>query len=122
MQRNCIPTARFANFHDIEAALQYLETVDYEVVIKVCVLSSKLHLLFEQASGLAAGKGVVLPNSKEEAKNAVIDMMKNNKFGSAGDKIVIEERLVGEEVSILAFCDGKTSVCMPAAQVHLFLQ
>lgn len=71
---------------------------------------------------MAAGKGVVLPNSKEEAKNTVIDLMKNNKFGSAGDEIVIEERLVGEEVSILAFCDGRTSVCMPAAQVHLLLQ
>jgi phosphoribosylamine--glycine ligase / phosphoribosylformylglycinamidine cyclo-ligase len=103
MQRNFIPTARFANFNNIEAALQYLETIDYEVVIK--------------ASGLAAGKGVVLPTSKEEARSAVIDMMKNNKFGSAGDQIVIEERLVGEEVSILAFCDGKTSICMPAAQV-----
>ena len=60
----------------------------------------------------------MLPNSREEARQTIIDMMKNNRFGSAGQEIVIEERLVGEEVSILAFCDGTTAVCMPAAQVQ----
>jgi phosphoribosylaminoimidazole carboxylase (NCAIR synthetase) len=103
MKRNEIPTARFSNFQDLESALQYLDIIDHEIVIK--------------ASGLAAGKGVVLPNSKQEAIDTITDMMCNKKFGESGQEIVIEERLIGEEVSILAFCDGQTAVCMPAAQV-----
>lgn len=68
---------------------------------------------------MAAGKGVILPSTIDEAKQAVKDMMENNKFGIAGQEIVIEEKLIGEEVSILAFCDGHTAVCMPAAQVFM---
>ena len=104
MARHHIPTARFAVFKDVEAALEHLDQVDYPVVIK--------------ASGLAAGKGVLLPRTVEEAQQALRAMMVERAFGAAGDEVVIEERLVGEEVSLLAFCDGRTICPMPPAQDH----
>jgi phosphoribosylamine--glycine ligase/phosphoribosylformylglycinamidine cyclo-ligase len=104
MLRHAIPTSRFAVFNLLEDALQHLEKVDYPVVIK--------------ASGLAAGKGVILPASKEEAMTALQEMLLEHRFGKAGDEVVIEERLEGEEVSVLAFCDGYTLSLMPPAQDH----
>ena len=104
MKRSGIPTARYENFTDLEAALAHVKAVDYPIVIK--------------ASGLAAGKGVVLPESQEEALESVREMMAGGKFGSAGSEIVIEERLTGPEVSCLAFSDGVTVVPMPGAQDH----
>ncbi len=104
MQRHNIPTARFAVFDELDAAQQYLDRGDYPVVIK--------------ASGLAAGKGVIIPSSMEEAHAALREMLVAHAFGRAGDQVVIEERLQGEEVSLLAFCDGKTLVGMPPAQDH----
>ena len=104
MQRHNIPTARFAAFTDLDAALQHLASVDYPVVIK--------------ASGLAAGKGVLLPESQAEARAALEEILVARRFGSAGDAVVIEERLVGEEVSLLAFSDGLTVAAMPPAQDH----
>jgi phosphoribosylamine--glycine ligase/phosphoribosylglycinamide formyltransferase/phosphoribosylformylglycinamidine cyclo-ligase/phosphoribosylamine--glycine ligase/phosphoribosylformylglycinamidine cyclo-ligase len=71
-----------------------------------------------KASGLAAGKGVLLPESKQETLDAVKEIMTNKAFGAAGDTCVIESFLVGPEASCLAFCDGKTAVLMPAAQDH----
>ena len=78
--------------------------MDYPVVIK--------------ASGLAAGKGVILPASAEEAEAALRQIMVEREFGVAGDEVVIEERLEGPEASVLAFSDGRTLAATPAAQDH----
>ena len=104
MFRNGIPTARYATFTNYDAALQYLSMVDYPIVIKV--------------SDLAAGKGVVLPSSKEEVIEYLKQVMVDKIFGEAGEEVVIEERLVGEELSVLAFCDGENFHMMPSAQDH----
>lgn len=104
MERNNIPTARYQTFDNYEEAKEYLTQVRWPVVVK--------------ASGLAAGKGVILPQSQDEALQALQSMLLERSFGSAGDKVIIEERLEGEEVSALAFTDGKTIVSMPASQDH----
>lgn len=104
MVRHAIPTARYAAFTSYEKALQHLESIDYPVVIK--------------ASGLAAGKGVLLPESREETRQALCDLMVAQTLGAAGQEVVIEERLQGEEVSLLAFTDGVTVRIMPPAQDH----
>jgi phosphoribosylamine--glycine ligase len=104
MMRHGIPTARYQIFTDIQSALHHITTVDYPIVIK--------------ASGLAAGKGVILPETEEDARSALEAMLVNNKFGTAGAEVVIEERLVGEEVSLMAFTDGETIVPMLPAQDH----
>ncbi len=104
MARHAIPTARAEVFSDYAAALAYLRRVDYPVVIK--------------ASGLAAGKGVIVPEMLAEAEVALYRIMVERQFGAAGDEVLIEERLAGPEVSLLAFCDGHTVVTMPAAQDH----
>ena len=104
MARCHIPTGRYAVFSDYAQALDQLRRVDYEVVIK--------------ASGLAAGKGVVVPHSFEEAAGALRQMMTERAFGPAGEEVVVEERLYGQEASVLAFCDGQTVIPMPPAQDH----
>lgn len=90
-----IPTAAFGTFTDKAAALSYLDTIDHLVVVK--------------ASGLAAGKGVIVCDSKDEAIAAVEEIIDDKRFGTAGDQVVIEERLTGPELSLLAICDGKTA-------------
>ena len=104
MARHRIPTARYATFTQLEEAMRYLESVDYPVVIK--------------ASGLAAGKGVVLPDTFEEAKFTLENILVDKAFGDAGSEVVIEERLNGKEVSLMAFTDGITVVPMLPAQDH----
>ncbi|KAI9653863.1 MAG: hypothetical protein M1821_006894 [Bathelium mastoideum] len=104
MQRHRIPTANYRNFSSHSAAKQYLETVDHPIVIK--------------ASGLASGKGVIIPSSKDEAQQAVSAIMLKSEFGAAGDEVVIEEFLEGHEISILSFCDGFTIKSLPPAQDH----
>lgn len=104
MLRHHIPTARFATFTDHDTAREHLSTVDYPVVIK--------------ASGLAAGKGVVIPSTANEALEALAAIMLDHEFGSAGDEVIIEERLCGEEVSLLCFTDGVALAAMPPAQDH----
>jgi phosphoribosylamine--glycine ligase len=104
MARNGIRTARYKNFTNFDDAKAYLNGIDFRVVVK--------------ASGLAAGKGVILPNSKDEAIEAARKIMLDSSFGSAGSEVVVEEYLEGEEISLLAFCDGKTAVGMPGAQDH----
>lgn len=104
MQRHQIPTAAFGNFKDYESARQYLDSVNHNVVIK--------------ADGLAGGKGVVIPTTKEEAHQALKEMMVDHQFGSAGDEVVIEEYLEGDELSILTFSDGYTIRSLPPAQDH----
>ena len=104
MQRHHIPTARFAVFTDYAEACAHLRSVPYPIVIK--------------ASGLAAGKGVILPETLEEGLTALQEIMVKQQFGQAGEQVVIEERLQGEEVSLLAFCDGKNLAVMPPSQDH----
>ncbi len=104
MKRWDIPTAASAEFTDFEAARAYLDTHWGPLVIK--------------ASGLAAGKGVLLPETLEEAQAGLRTIMVDGAFGDAGNEVVIEERLVGEEVSLLAFCDGVTAKAMPSARDH----
>jgi phosphoribosylamine--glycine ligase / phosphoribosylformylglycinamidine cyclo-ligase len=104
MQRHNIPTARFSVFASYEDALAYLDQMDQPIVLKT--------------SGLAAGKGVILPESKEEAQAALRSIMVDRIFGSAGEEVIIEERLTGEEISLLAFSDGITVRAMPPAQDH----
>lgn len=104
MARHHIPTARYATFSQLDEALRYLESVDYPVVIK--------------ASGLAAGKGVILPDTVEEARSALENILIDKTFGDAGLEVVIEERLSGQEVSLMAFTDGTSVVPMLPAQDH----
>lgn len=106
LQEHGIPTAKYRNFTDVNEALAYVESLDENdrQVVK--------------ASGLAAGKGVLLPTTKAETIDAVKEIMSDRAFGAAGDTCVIESFMTGPEASCLAFCDGKTAVLMPAAQDH----
>ncbi|KAI8868403.1 phosphoribosylamine--glycine ligase [Ramicandelaber brevisporus] len=104
MARHGIPTARYQAFTKYEDARAHIESIDYQVVIK--------------ASGLAAGKGVLLPTTKEEALQGIKSVMVDREFGSAGDEVVIEEFIDGEEVSVLAFSDGYSVALFPGAQDH----
>src|SRR5512141_195703 len=104
MRRYRIPTARFAVFTEFPAALKHLLNIDYPVVIK--------------ASGLAAGKGVIIPDCTDDAEAALRLMMLEREFGEAGEEVIIEEKLTGEEVSLLAFTDSVTIKAMPPAQDH----
>lgn len=104
MARHGIPTARYATFKKLAEALAHLERIDYPVVIK--------------ASGLAAGKGVILPETKAEAESVLREMLEGGAFGAAGSEVVIEERMSGPEVSLMAFTDGKAVVQMLPAQDH----
>lgn len=104
MKKYHIPTAAYENFTSPEEALAYLETAKMPIVLK--------------ADGLALGKGVLICNTLEEAKEGVKTLMLDKQFGTAGDTIVIEEFMTGREVSVLAFCDGKTVKCMTSAQDH----
>jgi phosphoribosylamine--glycine ligase / phosphoribosylformylglycinamidine cyclo-ligase len=104
MARHGIPSARFAVFSDLDAALRHLNEIDYPVVIK--------------ASGLAAGKGVVLPATPADAQTCLRRMLVEGEFGAAGREVVIEERLSGPEVSLLAFTDGSIVKAMLPAQDH----
>uniref|UniRef100_A0A7S4DSF4 phosphoribosylamine--glycine ligase n=2 Tax=Lotharella globosa TaxID=91324 RepID=A0A7S4DSF4_9EUKA len=104
MARHNIPTAEYKNFTDYKEAQAYLKAIKHKVVIK--------------ASGLAAGKGVVLPETTEEALENLESIMVNKEFGDAGAEVVIEELLGGPEASCLAFTDGTTVIIMPAAQDH----
>ena len=104
MRRAGVPTARCAVFSDAAMARQYVAEVGAPLVIK--------------ADGLAAGKGVVVAESSREALQAISEIMDDRAFGAAGDRVVLEERLVGEEASFLCFCDGERAVPLPSAQDH----
>lgn len=103
-QKYGIPTARFGAFDQPEEAKQYIRELNSPCVVK--------------ADGLAAGKGVIMAYNVEEALSAVDLIMEDKAFGSAGNKVVVEEMLIGEEVSLLVFTDGKTVVPMVSAQDH----
>lgn len=105
MKKYRIPTAGYEVFHDAAAAIAYIEAQnDYPTVIK--------------ADGLALGKGVIIAEDFQTAKDAVLSIMEDKQFGSSGNQIVIEEFMTGPEVSVLSFCDGKTIVPMVSAMDH----
>lgn len=104
MRKYNIPTATYENFSDYEKAIAYVESVTHDIVIK--------------ATGLAAGKGVILPQSKDEAKAALKQIMVDKEFGDAGSEVVVEELLLGDELSVLTFCDGYSYRSLPLAQDH----
>ena len=104
MKKYNIPTAAYENFDDPKAALAYLETADFPIVLK--------------ADGLALGKGVLICQDLDEAKAGVKEIMEDKKFGSAGNRLVIEEFMTGREVSVLSFVDGKNIRIMTSAQDH----
>ena len=99
-----VPTAAYGNFSEVEPALQYLEQCDLPVVVK--------------ASGLAAGKGVLICESMKDARDAVEDMLSGESFGESGKEVVIEEFLDGEEASLHLICSGESYVAMPMSQDH----
>ncbi|MCR4593584.1 MAG: phosphoribosylamine--glycine ligase [Clostridiales bacterium] len=104
MKKYGIPTARYETFSDMNEALSYLESAPVPTVIK--------------ADGLALGKGVIIAKTRQEAKDAVVSMMQDKKFGKSGDNIVIEEFLTGPEVSVLSFTDGNTVKPMISSMDH----
>ena len=104
MKKYGIPTAAYETFDTPEAALNYLETAPVPIVLK--------------ADGLALGKGVLICNTREEAKEGVKTLMLDKQFGHAGDRIVVEQFMTGREVSVLSFVDGKTIKIMTSAQDH----
>lgn len=104
MKKYNIPTAAYETFDNYEAALEYVKKGDFPVVLK--------------ADGLALGKGVLICNDLEEAEAGLNTIMVDKKFGDSGNKVVIEEFLTGQEMSVLSFCDGKTIVPMVSAQDH----
>jgi len=104
LKRNNIPTAAFEVFNDATAAKEYVNETEHNVVVK--------------ADGLAAGKGVIVCNNKDEAKDAIDMMLVNKKFGDAGTNIIIEDRIDGVEASYIALSDGKRVIPMATSQDH----
>ena len=104
LARHQIPTAAYGNFTDADAALAYLEQMQGPYVVK--------------ADGLAAGKGVIVTESLEEARAAVRDMLQGNRFGDAGHRVVVEEFLDGEEASFIALVDGENVLALASSQDH----
>jgi len=104
MKRNNIPTAAFEVFNDALLAKEYVNQTEHNVVIK--------------ADGLAAGKGVIVCNNKDEAKDAIDMILLNKKFGDAGNNIIIEDRIDGIEASYIAMSDGKIAIPMATSQDH----
>ena len=104
MKKYNIPTAAYETFDNAQEALNYLETADFPIVLK--------------ADGLALGKGVLICNTLEEAKEGVKSIMLDKQFGTAGNRMVIEEFMTGREVSVLSYVDGKTIKTMTSAQDH----
>ncbi|HQY93089.1 phosphoribosylamine--glycine ligase [Caldilinea sp.] len=104
MQRWQIPTGQAEIFDDFDEVMRYMRTIDFVPVIK--------------ASGLAAGKGVIIPTTVEQAADVARAILLDRRFGEAGATLLVEEKLAGPEVSVLAFCDGRRSILMPTAQDH----
>ena len=104
MKRNDIPTARFEIFDDAQKAVDYVKSLDYHVVVK--------------ADGLAAGKGVIVCNSNDEAISAIETILVKKTFGNAGNRIIVEERIDGIEASYIALSDGEVAIPMASSQDH----
>lgn len=103
-ERHGIPGPRIASFTEVDAALAWLDEVDFPVVVK--------------ADGLASGKGVVLPENRVETERAIFGMLAEGSMGAAGARVVLEECMVGPEISLIAFCDGVVARALPPAQDH----
>ena len=104
LKTNNIPTAKYIQTSSLEEASEFIETLNEPIVVK--------------ADGLCAGKGVIIAQSKDEAKSAVKDMLSGESFGEAGTKVVVEEFLDGFELSLFAICDGENHILLPAVQDH----
>jgi phosphoribosylamine--glycine ligase len=104
LAKHNIPTAAYGNFHEIKPALEYLAKCALPVVVK--------------ASGLAAGKGVLICTTLDSAEAAVKDMLAGSSFGESGKEVVIEEFLEGEEASLHLICSGESYVTLPMSQDH----
>ncbi len=104
MKKYDIPTAKYEEFDNYDKAVEYLAKAKHPLVVK--------------ADGLALGKGVIICNTKEEGLQAAKEMMIDSKFKDAGKRVIVEEFMVGQEVSILSFCDGKTIIPMVNARDH----
>jgi phosphoribosylamine--glycine ligase len=104
MRKASIPTARFGVFSEVQAAKTYIRDADFPLVVK--------------ADGLAAGKGVIVTSTREEALRALDEVMVSRAFGEAGSSVVVEERLSGEEASFIAICDGEHIVPLASSQDH----
>ena len=104
LQRNNIPTAFYEVFTEVDPAIRYVKDKDTPIVIK--------------ADGLAAGKGVIIANTEQEAIDAIQDMLEGNRFGDAGSRVVIEEFLIGEEASFIVMVDGENILPMATSQDH----
>ena len=104
MKRNGIPTARFEIFDDAQKAVDHVKSIDYDVVVK--------------ADGLAAGKGVIVCDSDDEAVSAIETILVNKTFGDAGNRIIVEERIDGIEASYIALSDGDVAIPMASSQDH----
>jgi len=104
MKRNDIPTARFEIFDDAQKAQDYVKSLDYNVVVK--------------ADGLAAGKGVIVCNSNDDALSAIDTILIKKTFGDAGNRIIVEERIDGIEASFIAISDGNVAIPMASSQDH----
>lgn len=104
MKKYCIPTAAYEVFENAADALAYLEQAELPIVIK--------------ADGLALGKGVIIAQTREQAREAVTSIMQDKVFGASGNRVVVEEFLTGPEVSVLAFTDGKTILPMVSSMDH----
>ncbi len=104
MKRNNIPTARFEIFDDAQKAVDYVKSLDYNVVVK--------------ADGLAAGKGVIVCNGNDEAISAIETILVEKTFGNAGNRIIVEERIDGIEASYIALSDGEVAISMASSQDH----
>ncbi len=104
LERNNIPTAYYDVFTEVEPAIKYVQEKGVPIVIK--------------ADGLAAGKGVIIANTQQEAADAINDMLEGNRFGEAGSRVVVEEFLYGEEASFIVMVDGKNILPMATSQDH----
>ena len=104
MNAHSVPTSEFKVFTDAGKAVDYVERIDFNAVIK--------------ADGLAAGKGVFVSNNKTEAINAIDQLLNKKIFGQASEKIIVEKKIIGEEVSIMAICDGETYIIMDSCRDH----
>ena len=104
MNENFIPTAEFQTFNDSSKAMDYVNKLDYNVVVK--------------ADGLASGKGVFVTNNKQEAFEAIDLLLNTSTFGESSKEIIIEKKIIGEEVSIIAICDGKSFMILEPCKDH----
>ncbi len=104
MEQNLVPTSEFQTFNDGSKAIEYIHKIDYDAVIK--------------ADGLASGKGVFVTSNKQEAVAAIDLLLNAKKFGNSSQNIVIEKRVIGEEVSIIAICDGKSFLILEPCRDH----